>query len=175
MVCLSKFFKSFKGCLPQNLLGPFLNTLSHILSSLSKEFRDIRNNVKKNFPSILCGTWKSLMFCALHWLAQILTYQIETWRNWRSLLLWLSYDVMNTCWSDYFRLLLWISRPYWVSTQRNIPGLAVTKKSLLMNFSGSFSRHWKVMWKSLGPAFFLYKNNLSKSDEADTYQKLTTN
>ena len=30
--CLSRPypFKSFKGCLPQILLGPFLNTLSHM-------------------------------------------------------------------------------------------------------------------------------------------------
>ena len=32
MVCLSRPypFKSFKGCLPQILLGPLLNTLSHM-------------------------------------------------------------------------------------------------------------------------------------------------
>ena len=32
MVCLGRpyYFKCFKGCLPQALLGPFLNTLSHI-------------------------------------------------------------------------------------------------------------------------------------------------
>ena len=36
MVCLSRpyHFKFFKGCLPQILLGPFLNTLNQILSLL---------------------------------------------------------------------------------------------------------------------------------------------
>ena len=29
--------KFFKGCLPQNLLSPVLNTLSHILKGQSKE------------------------------------------------------------------------------------------------------------------------------------------
>ena len=35
MACLSRphYFKFFKGCLPQILLGPFLNTFSHILLS----------------------------------------------------------------------------------------------------------------------------------------------
>ena len=39
MVCLSRPypFKSFKGCLPQILLGPLLNTLSH--DQTSKEAR----------------------------------------------------------------------------------------------------------------------------------------
>ena len=31
-------FKFFKGCLPQILLGPFLNTLSHLYLSCSKTF-----------------------------------------------------------------------------------------------------------------------------------------
>ena len=33
MVCLGRtyHFKFFKGCLPQILLGPFLNTLSHMV------------------------------------------------------------------------------------------------------------------------------------------------
>ena len=38
MVCLSRpySFKFFKGCLPQILLGPFLNTLSHFILRVSK-------------------------------------------------------------------------------------------------------------------------------------------
>ena len=48
MVRLSKPypFKFFKGCLPQILLGPFLNTLSHIFYNiyfLSTEERIIEN------------------------------------------------------------------------------------------------------------------------------------
>ena len=34
MLCL----KLFKGCLPQNLLGSFLNTLSHLLESLTEYY-----------------------------------------------------------------------------------------------------------------------------------------
>ena len=34
MVCLSKFFKS---CLPQNLLGPLLNTLSQTIKYQGKQ------------------------------------------------------------------------------------------------------------------------------------------
>ena len=34
MVCLGKYhFKLFKGCLPQILVGPFLNTLTHLFIS----------------------------------------------------------------------------------------------------------------------------------------------
>ena len=46
MVCLSKqyLFKFFEGCLPQLLLGPLLNTLSHIFPQLRKErSRDHQN------------------------------------------------------------------------------------------------------------------------------------
>ena len=39
-------FKFFKGCLPQILLGPFLNTLSHISDALG-------NN--KKFISEICS------------------------------------------------------------------------------------------------------------------------
>ena len=44
MVCLSRpyDFKLFKGCLPQILLGPFLNTLSHILVLVSRESKTMR-------------------------------------------------------------------------------------------------------------------------------------
>ena len=33
MACLSRPYhlKTFKGCLPQILLGPFLNTLTHVI------------------------------------------------------------------------------------------------------------------------------------------------
>ena len=44
MVSLSRpyHFKSFKGCLPQILLGPFLNTLSHF--SILAEATSVGNN-----------------------------------------------------------------------------------------------------------------------------------
>ena len=40
MVCLSRPypFKFFKGCLQQILLGPFLNTVSHITLNLQQSF-----------------------------------------------------------------------------------------------------------------------------------------
>ena len=49
MVCLSKPypFKSFKGCLPQISLGPFLNTLSLAFKSLSTE--EMENFPRKIF------------------------------------------------------------------------------------------------------------------------------
>ena len=39
MVCLGRpyHFNFFKGCLPQILLGPFLNTLTHILDAAIQE------------------------------------------------------------------------------------------------------------------------------------------
>ena len=88
---------------------------------------------------------------------------LPLWRNWRSLLLWLAYDVVNTCWLDCFRLLLWITRPYWVSTQRNIPSLTVTIKRLLMNFSGPFSRQLKMMWKVWNLLFSYIRITLHKN------------
>ena len=46
MICLSRpyLFKSFKGCLPQILLGPFLNTLPHLYDPL---YRGHKFNVDK--------------------------------------------------------------------------------------------------------------------------------
>ena len=49
-------FKCFKGCLPQIVLGPLLNTLSHILvyaldSSFASSFRVIKNGTDL-LPSI---------------------------------------------------------------------------------------------------------------------------
>ena len=49
MICLSRpyHFKIFKGCLPQILLGPFLNTCSHLgpcdtyITELSTKFRTL--------------------------------------------------------------------------------------------------------------------------------------
>ena len=43
-------FKSFKGCLPQILLGPFLNTLTHIIS-YSKTFKSCLNSEVYSEPS----------------------------------------------------------------------------------------------------------------------------
>ena len=41
MVCLNRPYhlKSFKGCLPQILLGPFLNTLTHLCFTEAIECR----------------------------------------------------------------------------------------------------------------------------------------
>ena len=43
MVCLSRpyHFKFFKGCLPQILLSPFLNTLTHIFLNKHAEASDL--------------------------------------------------------------------------------------------------------------------------------------
>ena len=40
IICLSRpyHFKFFKGCLPQNLLGPFLDNLIHLLNALNQIF-----------------------------------------------------------------------------------------------------------------------------------------
>ena len=42
MVCLDRsyLFKPFKGCLPQVLLGLFLNTLTHISIKIPELFQD---------------------------------------------------------------------------------------------------------------------------------------
>ena len=43
--------KSFKGCLPQILLGPFLNTLTHIYFH-----RDIINSFEALKKNLTCGS-----------------------------------------------------------------------------------------------------------------------
>ena len=47
MVCLSRPypFKIFKGCLPQILLGPFLNALSHMFFKNAK--------IRRHYPNFL--------------------------------------------------------------------------------------------------------------------------
>ena len=62
-LCLSRpyHFKFFKGCLPQVVLGPFLNTLPHITETL------VRKKVKK--PQVLFNLYlfvlmKKLTFTA---------------------------------------------------------------------------------------------------------------
>ena len=52
MVCLNKFFKFFKGCLPQILLGPFLNTLSQMLILTILSFR-ILSNTRSRITSLI--------------------------------------------------------------------------------------------------------------------------
>ena len=52
MICLGipYHFKSFKGCLPEILLGPFMNTLAHVslrLSFLPEFFSGIQNTAQK--------------------------------------------------------------------------------------------------------------------------------
>ena len=47
MVCRPYHFKIFEGCLPQILLGPFLNTLSHI------------GQIKQAAVVFLFGMWKA--------------------------------------------------------------------------------------------------------------------
>ena len=75
MVCLSKPypFKFFKGCLPQVLLGPFLNTLSHIIFYWLL-YRWIKR--KKLFWSLFCAHWdevwnswekKQVLLSLYHW------------------------------------------------------------------------------------------------------------
>ena len=39
-------FKFFKACLPQNLLSPLLNTLSHIFILDTSKFNSVRNTEK---------------------------------------------------------------------------------------------------------------------------------
>ena len=43
MVCLSRpySFKCLKGCLPQILLGPFLNTLPHFISKITDNYLEL--------------------------------------------------------------------------------------------------------------------------------------
>ena len=52
--CLGRpyHFKSLKGCLPQIVLGPFLNTLTHIkafLQKISMTFPDVTGGCKTKY------------------------------------------------------------------------------------------------------------------------------
>ena len=55
MVCLARPypFKFFKSCLPQILLGPFLNTFTHMITSSSYDPNSkIKFNESKHIPSL---------------------------------------------------------------------------------------------------------------------------
>ena len=58
-------FKFFKGCLPQILLGPFLNTLSCILSrALMANYHELRSCLISEhfkFPSLALSKWVSVL------------------------------------------------------------------------------------------------------------------
>ena len=58
MVCLSRAYplKFFKGCLPQILLGRFLNTLSHLIYSVAWSWQscDVRHNFSESSEEAEC-------------------------------------------------------------------------------------------------------------------------
>ena len=61
MVCLSRphRFKFFKGCLPQVLLGPILNTLTHIIIQFSmKNGKWVDNKHPMNSKWSVFDSWK---------------------------------------------------------------------------------------------------------------------
>ena len=65
MVCLIRPypFKSFKSCLPQNLLGPLLNTLSHIKLILITESEAYSSNMLlQHFGRIIEEPWSLQIF-----------------------------------------------------------------------------------------------------------------
>ena len=110
-VCLSRpyYFKFFKGCLPHILLGPFLNTLTHIcyvmprtswwcafsgfkiLNFLGFNFLSVYSLIVFGFVFMAFRSWQEYYFyiCSMtlnwvyHWLNSICCYQIKN--SWFSL------------------------------------------------------------------------------------------
>ena len=78
--CLKRLyrFKFFKGCLPQILLGPFLNKLTHLLIfyaavttlilklSISRIFNTLKDLFLKQPSQVFCKKSCSEKFCNIH-------------------------------------------------------------------------------------------------------------
>ena len=82
MVCLSKqyLFPFFKGCLPQILLGTFLNTLSQI-ESLHLILDSKRLMITDFFPHLMChagtGTYNHSSFYGIEHSLKLFPYPLR--------------------------------------------------------------------------------------------------
>ena len=86
--------KFFKGCLPQNLLSPLLNTLSHITSKRKKEHK--KADLKLSMTRVWLTIYSKIQFFFIYiqWLysrlMHALFYKSNAFFHWASVLLNLS-------------------------------------------------------------------------------------